>query len=347
VLTGSTQTGYVSSSGIQQSFISGPYSGSLVTSSYSSGSILSGPTINFKQSFVSGTVDAIIPCINSTSIFYRYYNNPTICPPGGCFAPILTSATPLNCTTNWTSSYAVTYDSSSAIATKTIIEYSYNPLFSPKVSRSINNPTSTILPFSTIDDFNIFNTPNTTMYFRAYNSCSIGTTSSYSNVLTASCLTAPIDDGEYLPFTVQIKNFSGITIKYINPITSAVISVANNRSSSFNFSEETTSTQIAIQGVSDLQEPNPNGNYDHSINISSSQAVDCNVATTVSPLLENSYFTPTTVNCGYIDGGTFAFFDSDGTASTYDAQVDIDRGTYTPSGTITLSIRPSFFAYNF
>jgi hypothetical protein len=340
----SGSTGYVSSSAIQQNFISGPYSGSLVTSSYSNGTNLNGPVIDFKQLFISGTVDYILPCQDLS--YYRILYNPILCPPGGCAIPILTTATPTDCN-NFNGNYNVLYNSGSTNAIYTYIQYSTDPTFSSNITASIiTNSSPLILPI------NVNNLPfppssyYTSVFFRAYNSCSSGFgTSSFSNILSADCIEPP--SPTYEPFTVQIKNFSGITIKYINPITSNIISVVNNRSSSFNFSEETTSTQIAIQGVSGIQDPNPNGYYDYTINVSSSQAVDCNVATTVSPLLENSFFEPTTVNCGYIDGGSFAFFDSDGTASTYDAQVDIDRNTYTPGGTITLTIRPSSFEYNF
>jgi hypothetical protein len=44
--------GYISSSGINQIFTTGPYSGSIVTSSYSSGSTLLGPTVTFYQAFI-------------------------------------------------------------------------------------------------------------------------------------------------------------------------------------------------------------------------------------------------------------------------------------------------------
>jgi len=340
----SGSAGYVSSSGVQQTFNSGPYSGSLVTSSYSSGSILIGPTVDFKRLFVSGTLDNIFPCPGGI-LYTRISYDPVLCPPGGCAIPVLTSATVTSCA-SYDYNYNISYNSSSTGAIYTFIQYSTDLTFTSNVTASrITNSSPLILPI------NISNLPSppssqyTPVYFRAYNSCSgLLVTSSFSNILSADCIEPP--PPAYEPFTVQIKNFSGNTIKYKN-LGGSVISVANNRSSSFNFSEETTSTQIAIQGVSGIQDPNPNGYYDYSINISSSAAVDCNVATTVSPLLENSYFTPTTVNCGYTSGGTYTFFDSDGSALTYDAQVDIDRGTYTPGGTITLSIRPSFFIYDF
>jgi hypothetical protein len=50
-----SRNGYISSSGIDQVFTTGPYIGSIVTSSFSSGSILLGPTITFYQAFVSGS----------------------------------------------------------------------------------------------------------------------------------------------------------------------------------------------------------------------------------------------------------------------------------------------------
>jgi hypothetical protein len=83
-------TGYLTSSGIQQVFTTGPLSGSIVTSSYSVGSTFFGPTVDFKQSFISGTVDDIYPCSDVPQIFYRYYLDP-LC--AACITPILISGT--------------------------------------------------------------------------------------------------------------------------------------------------------------------------------------------------------------------------------------------------------------
>jgi hypothetical protein len=87
--------GYISSSGIDQVFTTGPYAGSIVTSSYSSGSTLLGPTITHYQAFISGaledtsSINLISPC---GTPFYRYYYDPVNCPTGDCLPPTITSA---------------------------------------------------------------------------------------------------------------------------------------------------------------------------------------------------------------------------------------------------------------
>ena len=332
----SGSAGYVSSSGVQQTFNSGPYSGSLVTSSYSSGSTLIGPNIDFKQLFVSGNVDEIFPCLGGI-LYTRISYDPVLCPPGGCAIPVLTSAVPYDCN-YFDGSYSVAYNSGSTSAVYTYIQYSTTPNFSRNVTSSrITNSSPTMLPI------NVNNLPGppssyfTSVYFRAYNSCSSGFgTSSFSNIIEANCDSAP--PPVYAPFTLQIKNRSGMSIKYKNA-SGTIISLSNNRSSSFDFSTETISTQIAISGLPLAMDENENGYYGYYMIVSSSAAVDCNVNTTVSPLLEYSSYIPTSINCGYTGLGTNAYFDSDGAALTYDVQVDIDRGTYTPGGTITLDIR--------
>jgi len=328
--SGGNNTGYVSSSGIQQNFTTGPYSGSMVTSSYSINSTLYGPTVNYKQLFVSGTLDNIQPCGVGTTWYNRLYSNPTLCPPGGCFAPILVTATPLNCTTNWTSSYSATYNSGSALATKTIIEYSYNSSFSPKATHSIVNASPTMLPFYTVTDFGTFNTPDQIMYFRAYNSCSIGTTSSYSNVLTASCTTIP----PIPTFTVQIKNHSGVTLNYSTGSTTYVI--YNNASSSISFTEQTKDINLyTINGVH-----SGGGGNTYTANVSSSNEVNGNVYTALHCPVDPINYVDYTVISEYIDGGFDFTFIDDNSNSFTDLQVHIDRNTYNNSGTITLNITP-------
>jgi len=330
VQSGGNNTGYISSSGIQQNFTTGPYSGSLVTSSYSSGSILLGPTINTKQLFTSGTVDSIIPC--ETTKYNRYYQDYSICPPGGCFAPVLVTATPLYCTTNWTSSYTVTYNSSSALASSTIIEYSYNSNFSPKVTHSINNSSPVMTPFSTLEDFGVFNSPDQIMYFRAYNSCSIGTTSSYSNVLTASCATTPPPP----LFTVQIKNKSGRTLRYSTGSVS--YSINNNQSASISFIDQTKSISLnTVYGVHFIGE-----GINFTANVSSSTDVNNNVYTLLQNPIDSFTYPNYTVINEYTNGGYNYLFIDDIDNSTSDLLVDIDRDVYTNAGTITLTIQPYF-----
>jgi len=328
VTSSGSNTGYVSSSGIQQNFISGPYSGSIVTSSYSSGSTLLDPTVNFKQLFISGTFDNIQPLGEDTPWYQRYYSNPTLCPPGGCYAPILVTAFPISCSTNWSSSYSVTYNSGSSLATKTIIEYSYTSDFANKVTHSINNASPTISPFYTLTDFGAFNTPNTIMYFRAYNSCSIGTTSSYSNILTASCATIPPPS----LFTVQIKNHTGATLNYTTGSIQYII--YNNKSASVSFTSQTK--DISLYTIHPVH--SGAGGDIHKVNVSSSNDVNNNVYTLLHCPINPTAYPDYTVSTEYIDGGYNFFFIDDISNLYTDLTVHIDRDTYTNAGTITLDI---------
>ena len=333
----SGSTGYVSSSAIQQNFVSGPYSGSIVTSSYSNGTNLNGPVVDFKQLFVSGTVDNLYVC---NTAYFRINYDPIFCPPGGCTIPVLTYAAPYDCNL-YSGDYNVSYNSGSTTAIYTYIQYSTSPTFSSNVTSSrITNSSPLILPIN-VDDLPSPPTSYfTSVYFRAYNSCSSGFgTSSFSNVIEANCDTPP--EPAYLPFTVQIKNYSTVSIRY-KALGGSVITIANNQSASYSFSTETTQFKVTLGGTPLLLDPNANGNYDYIMNVSSSNAVNCNVSTTVTPLLSNTLYSPTTVNCGYTGLGTNAFYDADASTLTYDAQVDIDRNTYTSGGTIILNIVPNY-----
>jgi hypothetical protein len=182
------------------------------------------------------------------------------------------------------------------------------------------------------------------VYFRAYNSCSSGFgTSSFSNILSADCVDLP-PDNPYQPFTVQIKNHAGVSIRY-KSLEGGVTSIPINLSSSFAFSTQTTGFQITLGAnpqFLDLVYHSGYYSYDYVANVSSSAAVDCNVNTIVTPLLDGSIYSPTIINCGYIDGGTDAYYNADASSITYDIQVDIDRGTYTPGGTIIFDIFPNY-----
>lgn len=201
--------GYISSSGINQIFTTGPYSGSIVTSSYSSGSTLLGPTVTFYQSFISGALDdtssinTIIPCGGITQ-FNRWYYDPINCPTGDCLPPTITGAVVANCNTiNYL--YYLFFNSGSNNAVYSTIEYSTSPNFSFNngsyvVTNSLNNYTS-LIDISNLDLLPLSSTP---VYFRVFNSCSIGGTSSYSPMVSASCTVTP--PPSTLPFTVRLKN---------------------------------------------------------------------------------------------------------------------------------------------
>ena len=333
----SGSTGYVSSSAIQQKFISGPYSGSIVTSSYSNGTTLNGPVVDFKQLFVSGTVDNLYVC---NTAYFRVNYDPTVCPPGGCTIPVLTYAAPYDCNL-YSGDYNVSYNSGSTTAIYTYIQYSTSPTFSSNVTASrITNSSPLILPINVDDLPSPPSSYFTSVYFRAYNSCSSGFgTSSFSNIIEANCDAPPTP--RYLPFTVQIKNYSTVSIRY-KALGGSVITIANNQSASYSFSTETTQFEVTLGGTPLILDPDFNGNYNYIMNVSSSNAVNCNISTTVTPLLSNTSYSPTTVNCGYTGLGTNTLYDADASTLTYDAQVDIDRNTYTSGGTIILNIVPNY-----
>lgn len=336
----SGSTGFLSSSAIQQNFTSGPYSGSIVTSSYSSGSILSGPIVNFKQLFISGTVDNIFACNTN---YLRLFYNPAVCPPGGCTIPILTTATPSDCNT-FNGDYNVSYNSGSTTAAYTYIQYSDSPTFSSNVTASIvDNSMGLMLPI------NVNNLPSppssyfTSIYFRAYNSCSSGFgTSSFSNVIEANCDTPP--PPTFSPFTIQIENMSGRPIIYTSPL--GEITVYSNNVSTYNFSDSATQFKITLVGTPGYLEPNENGNYDFVMNVSSDSSVNCQVFTQITRLLSNTIYPSNPLldqfYCGYIDEGTDIDFDTDTDLSTYDIQIDVDRSTYTTGGTIIFNITPKY-----
>jgi hypothetical protein len=201
-------TGYITSSGIVQIFTTGPYSGSEVTSSYSDGSILFGGILNTFQPFISGDLDIITPCdedniIPGVNYFERFYFNPTICTPDGtCLSPILISAQRNTCNDFDPSTYNITWLSGSSIADYTIIEYSTSPNFSSTGSTILDNSNYTSSINVLINGF----PPQSTspIYFRAYNSCSNGSNSLYSQTVIAdNCV---IITPTYSNFTFNIVN---------------------------------------------------------------------------------------------------------------------------------------------
>jgi hypothetical protein len=200
--------GYISSSGIDQVFTTGPYAGSIVTSSYSSGSTLLGPTIGFYQAFLSGSdtetgsINNLYPC---NTPFERWYYDPINCPMGDCFPPTITNASVRNCNNNSDYRYWLFFNSGSTNASYSTIQYSTSPDFSFNtgslvVTNSLNNYTSSI----NIGNLQFLPIKTNFVYFRVFNSCSLGGTSSFSGIASASCQIAP--PPSVLPFTVRLKN---------------------------------------------------------------------------------------------------------------------------------------------
>lgn len=326
----SGSSGYLSSSAIQQKFTSGLYSGSIVTSSYSSGSILSGPIIDFTQLFISGTVDNIFACNTNYS---RLSYNPVVCPPGGCTIPVLVTATPSDCNT-FNGNYNVSYNSGSTNAVYTYIQYSTDPTFSSNITSSaITNPVALILPI------NVSNLPSppssyfTSVYFRAYNSCSVGT-SSFSNVIEANCVAPP--PPTYTPMNIQIQNNTSTNLVY--SIGGSDITILDGATSNLDYPNETIQFRIASIGASVYQTPDYYGNYHYNITVTGGGNINNQVSTTVTPIKFDTIYDPVFIIDGYVGGGTDVLYDDDNTQETYDVRVDIDRNTYTFGGTISFSI---------
>ena len=199
-------TGYYTASAITQIWTSGPYSGSEVTKSISlPDNSLSGSTISYKIAFISGSDipsgsaghdenarNEISDC--GPYYFTRTGYDDTICPTGECITPILTSvALSSSCASNYDFKYNVKYNSGSSSALFTKFQYSTTADFSSNTALSdyLDNSSPSIPPI------NISNLPQppisgeSTIYFRAFNSCSNAPfphTSSYSDILKFSCL---------------------------------------------------------------------------------------------------------------------------------------------------------------
>jgi hypothetical protein len=206
-----SRNGYISSSGIDQVFTTGPYVGAIVTSSFSSGSTLLGPTITFYQAFISGasedpnSVESIVPCSNIPEVFQRWYFDPIECPVGDCFPPSITSAAVKFCNKTIDYNYFLFFNSGSTNAEYSTIEYSTVPDFSFNTGLLVvTNSLSTYTSSINIENLPILPLKTTNVYFRVFNSCSLGGTSSYSPIVSASCQVIPPPSIQ--PFTVRLKN---------------------------------------------------------------------------------------------------------------------------------------------
>jgi len=202
-----SNNGYISSSGVDQVFTTGPYSGSIVTSSYSSGSTLLGPTVTFYQAFISESRDVIVPCTDPNGnypVFQRWYYDPVSCSIGGCLPPTITSANVAFCYREDDYRYFLFFDSGSTSAIYSTIEYSTVSDFSFNTSSLVvTNSLSTYTSSINISNLPLLPLKTTPVYFRVFNSCSLGL-SPYSNIVSASCQLVPPPTTS--PFTVRLKN---------------------------------------------------------------------------------------------------------------------------------------------
>jgi hypothetical protein len=344
VTSSGENTGYVSSSGVIQIFNSGPYSGSLVTSSYSNGSNLFGPRVDFTSSFISGTVDVLSFCEGLP--FYRYYQNTTLCPISGCFAPTLLTVTPVSCSGDWQSEYLITYNSASANSTYTIIEYGPYSNFADYATRIITNAVPLTLPLSYFDDSGTSVQPNDIMYFRAYNSCSNGSTSSYSNVITASCAPfvppPPIWEGMF----INVVNNSFNQIKTLT--NNSTTTINNNSSQLFYYEGDINgnvinpSIEIGMIGDNQLSPAiqDDEGNKLYKVTITSTDPIDGGIYTICQSLINPTLYPNQIFNINYGIGNNEFNFPADTFFNNLDLKIDIDRESYTPGSTLTLTLTP-------
>jgi len=375
-------SGYVSSSAINQIFTDGPYSGSFVSSSFSNTSnTVLGPIISFKQFFVSGSsapsgspgydpnaVNEIADC--SPLYFTRISYNPILCPTGECLSPTLTSVAVSNCDT-YDYKYNVTYNSASSTALFTKIQYSTAADFSRNVATSsfITNSNPTIPP---IDISNLPLVPtngDTIVYFRAFNSCSSApapSTSSYSNILSASC--AVPAGGAYDPFSITIVNNSRTVLNY-SVDSGNVFSIQNGASSTFNFSSATAIVNIHLVPKTFVEVGDPsafvvNGvaYYEFQVTGSSSTSFSSLIQTIIRPLMAYNVYATTTIPSSQTTNSTnfvlnrpvtsnnlsvnsltdrFTRFASDTLSSNLtELELVISRNTWTSGGLITFTINP-------
>lgn len=177
-------SGYVLHKGIEQVFTSGPYAGSVVTSSYSNENGILGPIVNQNQSFTVGSVESLYPCVGL--VFNRRVLDLI-----NCFLdvaqPTVNSFTSNCFPYDGKFNFTYTPNGSSATIPYTIVEYGIDPTFAITSSVIINNAGTipTTIDVHTLPSFPI---QTTLVYFRAYNSGSTGFTSSYSPTLSSNCL---------------------------------------------------------------------------------------------------------------------------------------------------------------
>ena len=370
VTSSGQNTGYISSSGVQQVFNSGPFSGSLVTASYSNGSNTFGPKVNFTSSFISGTLDDFTLCSNP-NYYYRYYQDTASCAISGCFAPTITSVTPNNCNGNWQSEYTIAYNSASANSTYTIVQYGLYEDFSSYATHTYTNSSPTILPLNYFNDTGQYVDRMDILYFRAYNSCSNGSTSSYSNVVTATCgdVTAPTHWGN--AYIKVINNTAGnlnITNPNANSANTSRTILGPNSSYNYYVARDGYGTnnpdnpnerfpyqpwmEIGTVGANPnlLTQQDANGNDLWKVTITGNNLINSNINTQVSSLIDPNNYPSQNYWNGYTTGNNqFTYVGSTEWVTDYfngiltgfyklELRVDIDRTFYAPDFSVTCSI---------
>ena len=178
------KSGFVIHSGIKQVFTTGPSTGNSVVNGYAINGALQGPTVNYAQSFVAGTIDTINA---GSQVWKRRYVDQTQCAQD-CNAPILDSVT-TNCTTMVFT--LVNKGVNATLSPSTRVEVSLFSNFSSILGSSSNTNTDGDNTYAfPLSSFNIVS--NTPVYFRLVNICGSESIieSNPSNVIEATCVLA-------------------------------------------------------------------------------------------------------------------------------------------------------------
>ena len=314
-------TGYISSSGIVQKFTTGPYSGSFVTSSYVINDTLTGPNISTNQSFISGVLDSIQPCSN-LPFYSRLKYDPINCPPPGlCLSPTMISSYRVDCLDEYNGNYIVSYSLNSTTSPYIIVQYSYyndfNIILGSKTYSSSSNPSLDPILISSPTPI-----PSNIIYFRAYNSCSLSLSSSYSNIISASCNNIT---PTYSNFQIQLVNYTGRNLGYNNNLEdSNYYNLSNNNSIILNMNSDNI-INLSIKANSLL------GNNEGSLTVSGSSDYS-NIITTV-----NTHGSSYIIN-DYTSFLEPYFIQFDNVQGTVDVSINIDRTNYYNNGIITYYI---------
>lgn len=191
------KTGFVINNGIKQIFTTGPSTGNSVVNGYAVNGVLQGPTVNYNQSFVEGSVEII--SAGGGQLWRRRFEDQTICAID-CNSPLLFNIS-LNCDTNI---FILTSTNiNAAISPNTRIEVSldnFNTILTTFNRSNINGDNNYSIDLSTLGIIR-----GTEIYFRLVNLCSSTISSLPSNVAIGICSSTVVPPPPPPPTTVRLN----------------------------------------------------------------------------------------------------------------------------------------------
>lgn len=175
------KTGFVIHNGIKQVFTTGPQTGNPVVNGYAINGTLQGPTVNYNQSFVEGSVETLSA---GGQVWVRVKEDQTQCAPD-CNAPTFSNISQ-NCSTNVFTLTSTNVNASTTPNTR--IEVSTNNFST--ILATFNRSNSNGNNNYSVDLSSLGIIRGTTIYFRLVNLCvydSVNATSQPSEVKTITC----------------------------------------------------------------------------------------------------------------------------------------------------------------